>query len=274
VIEDREGREEKIILNDIINRYLEKFSSPEFSQLSPKDKAKIQKEFVQELTSSISKIPHNSWSINFEKVIKTQKINCSGASSLLGLILESTKEVSGLKNIELATPIEHVMNIVPFIDGTFYYVDSRSNVFEDLSQNSEIEYREGLKIYKIRELTGGIPYKIVPVLPPKDGIIASCVGNLCAAYIVTEKEIPESLKKEYSLTPEQLKDVEEQIKKLPRRGAKEIYQEYSLDEEKCLRLLKIRKIFAEVLDNYMKTEEYREEVRRWREYLKRGEGRE
>ncbi len=271
-IKDKEGQGERIVLKDVIDKHLEGFSSQEFFHLPPEKKAGSQKSFVQELVSNISRISTDNWSIDFKRTMKTGGANCSAVSILLGLILESTKEISGIKNIEYGMPADHAINIIHFSDGKFYFADSKANIFEDITKNADIEEKEGFKIYRIKELSnkliGGIKHKIIPALPIKEGAIISYLGNLCAAYIIAQDELPGAFKKIYAPTPEEIKSFQWLARKeLSREGAKEISQENSLSEEKFLNLAKIRDSFIGKLESYTKGEEFRKERKRWRERI-------
>ena len=105
-------------------------------------------------------------------------------------------------------PADHAVNIVNFSDGKFYFVDSRANVFEDITENANIEEKEGFKVYKIKELSKkffvGIKHRIVPTLPIKEGTIISYLGNLCGAFIIAQGKIPEAFREIYKPTLEEI----------------------------------------------------------------------
>ena len=185
-------RKEKVVLKETMENWLKRFSSPEFAKLSLSQKANVQKEFLQELVAQISKIPPGSWSIDFEKAIKTGKMNCSCASALLGLILKSTQDVTKIKDIEYGFPVDHAVNVVKLIDKRIFLLDSREGIIEELpEENIEIEQCNNLKVYKLKEIKGKRIYQIIPVLPLKEGVLVSYLGNLGAAYICLQEKIPE-----------------------------------------------------------------------------------
>jgi len=114
-ITGKDGREERIVLRDIIDKHLERFSSPEFSSLSAEERAERQREFVKDLGRGIYKIPAGDpWSFYFDRAIKTGRINCSCCAALLGIILENTKEKTGIQNIEYGSPYGHAINMITF----------------------------------------------------------------------------------------------------------------------------------------------------------------
>jgi hypothetical protein len=253
---------EKIILKETVENYLKRFSAPEFSDLSSTEKANLQEEFLQKLVSQISKIPHGTWSINFKRAIETGKMNCSCCSALTGLILESTQKITGIKNIEYGFPVDHAVNIVTLVNEKTFLVDSRKGIVEELTnENSEIEKYNDLKIYKIKERKGERIYQIIPVLTLKEGIIISYLGDLCGAYFLFTGKFLEMVRKE----KEEFKEEWEVLKKLPKENLEELFKEEELSEEKSQFLMKIRKAFAGNLDNYEKTNDFKEEKKQIRE---------
>ena len=270
------NRKEKVVLRETIENWLKKFSNPEFANLSLNQKSDFQKEFLRELVAQINKIPSGRWSIDFEKTIKTGRINCSCCSALLGLILESTKEATKIKNIEYGLPVGHAVNVVDLINGRTFLLDSREGIIEELTkENTEIKQYNNLKIYEIREMKGKRVYQIIPVLPLKEGVLVSYLGNLGAAYICYQEKIPESWKN--FIREEDLKEYKKQKKfqeareQLQKEG-KELFKEKELSEKRIQFLPKIRDIFAGSLENYKKTESFQKEIKRYREiYYKKEE---
>jgi len=121
--------------------------------------------------------------------MKTGKMNCSCCSTLLGLILEGTKDVTKIKNVEYGLPVGHAVNVVDLINRRTFLLDSREGIIEELSEeNAEIKQYNNLKIYKLREIKGKRVYQIIPVLPLKEGILVSYFGNLGAAYICSQEK--------------------------------------------------------------------------------------
>ena len=262
-------RKEKVALKETIENWLKRFSSPEFANLSPSQKSNFQKEFLRELVVQINKIPPGSWSIDFKKAMKTGKMNCSCCSTLLGLILEGTKDVTKIKDIKYGFPVGHAVNVVNLIDKRTFLLDSREGIIEELSEeNAEIKQYNNLKIYKLREIKGKRIYQIIPVLPLKEGILVSYFGNLGAAYICSQEKIPEGWKnfireedlKEYK-KQRKFQEVREQLQK----EGKKMFEEEELSEKRIQFLPKIREVFAGNLEDYKKTEPFQKEIKRCRE---------
>jgi len=262
-------RKEKVVLKETIENWLKRFSSPEFANLSPIQKSNFQKEFLRELVVQINKIPPGSWSIDFKKAMKTGKMNCSCCSTLLGLILESTKDVTKIKDIEYGFPVDHAVNVVNLIDQRTFLLDSREGIIEELfEENAEIKQYNNLKIYKFREIKGKRVYQIIPVLPLKEGILVSYFGNLGAAYICSQEKIPEGWKN--FIREEDLKEYKKQkkfqeIREQLQKEGKKLFEKEELSEKRIQFLLKIREIFAGSLENYKKTESFQKEIKRYRE---------
>ena len=281
IVELKEGQKEKIVLKKIIESWLEKFSQPELSNLLPAEQANFQKQFLQELVKEISKIPPGSWSVDFEKAIKTEKMNCSCCSALLGLILESTRKNTKIENIEYGSPVDHAMNVITLRDGKAILVDSRKGIVEELTEvNTEIEEYNDLKIYKIKNIKGKRIYQIVPVLPLKEGILTSYIRNLVAAYICLEGEIPDVFKK--YITQKEIEELKPRIKKareefnketkrLQKEGKGELFEKKELFKEKIQFLAKMGEIFAGKLEDYKKTENFQREIERCRDIYYKNE---
>lgn len=269
IIEQKEGIKEEIVLGKIIEHWLKKFSKPEYSNFSLNQKASFQKEFLKNLVHSISKIPPAVWSIDFEQAIKTNTANCQCCSTLTGLILEATQQITDIKDVEYGFPVDHAVNIVTLADDEICLIDSRKGIIEELTpDNSNIENYRDLKIYKIKNTRGRRIYKIIPVLPLEKGVLTSYLGNLCAAYICIEEKIPEAFKK--YIKPEELKELRKIIINLKNTDVKQIYKKNNLSEEKISRLIKIRELVNGELENYKKTEEFVKEIDRCRKiYSKR-----
>ena len=263
------NRKEKVVLRETIENWLKRFSSSKFANLSLNQKSDFQKEFLRELVAQINKIPYGRWSIDFKKAIKTGKMNCSCCSALLGLILESIKDITKVKDIEYGLPAGHSVNIVNLINKRIFLLDSREGIIEELTkENTEIKQYNNLKIYKIREMKGKRVYQIIPVLPLKEGVLVSYLGNLGAAYICYQEKIPESWKnfireedlKEYK-KQKKFKEAKEQLQK----EGKKLFEEEELLEKRIEFLPKIREIFASGLEDYKKTESFQKETRKCRE---------
>jgi hypothetical protein len=251
---------EEIVLKDVMEEGLKKFP-PEFSKLSKEQKTKIQKEFVKDLTEQISKIPASDrsssyWSFYFEKALKTGAMNCSACASLNGLILENTKKITELEKIEFGLPSGHAMNIITFSNGQIYYVDPRNNVFENLKRNMKIEYRNGLKAYKIKELKGGMYSKIIPTLPVKEGIISCYVDNLHSAFNSARGRLPESLK------------IDSNVKKIKKiqEGAQKICQEKGINNQSYEQLKELKQFFNKKRFKYQESKEFKTEMKRIEEF--------
>ena len=248
--------EKEMVLKDILEEDLKKFKAPEFSRLSKEQKAKIQEEFLKNLTEKISKIPSSdrssaTWSCYFSKALKTGEMNCSACASLNALILENTKKITEIDQIEFGLPHEHAMNIITLSNGQIYYVDPRNNVFENLSRNIKIENKNGLKVYKIKELRGGMDYKIIPTLNVKEGIIAGYLDNL-----------PKSAKSKFPSS------VEIEGWKKIKSGAKEIFEEKEISNERFKQLKKLKNFFNKKLYKYQESKEFKSEIKRVEEYKK------
>jgi len=266
IVEHKEGTKEEIVLGETIEHWLKKFSKPEYSNFSPSQKASFQKEFLKNLTHSIYKIPPAVWSINFEQAIKTNTANCQCCSTLTGLILEATQQITDIKDVEYGFPVDHAVNIVTLADDEICLVDSRKGTVEELTpENSSIENYRDLKIYKIKNTRGRRIYKIIPVLPLEEGTLISYLGSLVTAYICVKEKIPDAFK-EY-IRPEELEKLKELMLDFKKTGTRQIYQinkEESLSKEKVLKLIKIRELTNRELENYKKTEEFIKEIDRCR----------
>jgi len=240
---DKEGKE--FVLSETINEHLEKFTSPDFSKLSIEKQAESQKEFVKDLINQINKIPSDTWSFYFDRSLRTKKLNCSGCATLTGLILQSSKKITRLKNIEYGSPPGHAMNIITFTDNKIFRVDSRNNIFENLTDNIEIQKADGLKIYKIKKLEKETRHKIIPITSVKNGTISAYLDNLYSAYKCTRDEPPKGLE---DLSSSELEE------------AKEVFQEKQIPLEK---IRKIGEIFYKGLHKYRESEDFIKEEKRW-----------
>lgn len=201
--------------------------------------------------NQISKIPSGAWSIDFEKAIKTGKMNCSCASAFLGLVLESIKKITKIKKIEFGFPPDHGVNIVTLKDGRIFLLDPRKGIVEELNEkNSEIKWYHNLKVYHLKK-DKRKAYQAIPVLPLKEGILVSYLGNLAGAWLCVQKKIP----KGWSVSNKnQLKKLRKEFKaaeeKLQQQG-KKLFEDKELSEKRILFLTKIRKIFGgNLLENY------------------------
>jgi hypothetical protein len=243
---------EEIVLKDFLEEGLKKFSAPEFSKLSKEQKTKIQKEFVKDLTEQINKIPSGTgWSFDFKRALKTGEMNCSACASLNGLILENTKKITKLEKIEMGLPHNHAMNIITFSNGQIYYVDPRNNVFENLSRNIKVEYKNGLKVYKIKELKGGMLSKIIPTLPVKEGIISCYVDDIHSAFHSAQGTLPEGLKGS-------------SVKKLEKiqKEAKKVCEEKGINNESFEQLKELKEFFNKKFLKYQESREFKTEIKR------------
>jgi len=256
---NEKGEAKEIVLKDTVEEHLKIFRTPEFSKLSKEQKAGIQKQFVKDLTEMINKIPDSgiaSWSFYFKRALKTGEMNCAACASLNGLILENSKKTTELEKIEFGLPYGHAMNIVTFSNGQIYYVDPRNNVFENLRRNIKIEYKNGLKVYKIKELKGGMYSKIIPTLPVKEGVIGCYVDNLHSTLNSAENKFPESLK--MGRTVKELKKIQKEAQK--------ICQEKGLNNKSYEQLKKIKEFFNKKVFKYQESREFKTEIKRMQEF--------
>ena len=257
-VKGEDGRERNIVLKDIIDRHLEGFSSPEFAALSMEGKAEKQREFVRDLGRGVDSIPFGDiWAFYFKRMMETGETNCSGSSSLLGMILEGTKEQSGIKSVEQGYPFGHAVNMITLGDSRLYLADTRSGLLEDISNYAQAEDRKGLKVYKIkqpRDKNGGpIPWHNIPAVPMKEGVIGMYLGNLRSAYEAGGGNFDEALSMGYSS-----KELEE-IQKM----AKDVCRERGLSSpEEYDRLGKVQEFFVGKINEYLRSPEFRREIRR------------
>ncbi len=171
-LESRKG--EHVDLRGIIDTHLSALMSVEPGP----ERIAEQKRFVESLVAAISSVPGGHWYTSIKHLTHSGKANCVTASALLQLILESTASVSGIEGVNYGNPAGHVMNIVPFEDGSIYYADPANYVFEDIAPTATIEERGGFTLYSIPPLHPRIPFRYVPAYSnAHNGITSSYLGN-------------------------------------------------------------------------------------------------
>lgn len=260
----KDGQEESVVLKNIIDKHLEGFSSPGFAALSTEEKAEKQREFVMDLGRGINKIPSDDpWSFYFKRIMETGKINCSGSSALLGMALERTKEQSGIKSVEQGFPYGHAINMITFGDGRLYFADARNGTFEDISDYTKIDNKDGLKVYKIKQpkdkIGDLIPWRNIPATGVKEGAIDMYLSNLQSAHQAAEGKFDKALK--MGRSKKELKQA--------REGAKEVCQENNLSSpEELDRLTEVKRFFNEKINKYHRSEEFKKEIKRIEKLMK------
>jgi len=268
---DRTSEKGAIVLKDIIDEHIKKLQN-----LSEPEKIEASKKFVNDLVLHIDAIPVAHGIVDFKSAIRIGGLNCSSSAALLGLILEKNKEKVAIQKVEYGLPVDHALNIVHFNDGKIYLVDARNNIFEDITENAQIEERkeEELKIYRINKKIG-LGHRIIPAVPLKEGIIAAYLSILFGAYLkvetVNKKHIEGAILAEiYKIYPSISKNelrlkrvLKDELQGVPLEVAKRIYQENLLTEEKIIHLMKIFSVVHHAGD-YTQTKEFRREQIRWR----------
>lgn len=268
---DRTSEKGAIVLKDIIDEHIKKLQN-----LSEPEKIEASKKFVKDLVLHIDAIPVDHGIVDFKSAIRIGGLSCSSSAALLGLILEKNKEKVAIQKVEYGLPVDHALNIVHFNDGKIYLVDARNNIFEDITENAQIEERkeEELKIYRINKKIG-LGHRIIPAVPLKEGIIAAYLSILFGAYLkvetVNKKHIEGAILAEiYKIYPSISKNelrlkrvLKDELQGLPLEVAKRIYQENLLTEEKIIHLMKIFSVVHHAGD-YKQTKEFKREQIRWR----------
>lgn len=256
VSKNQEGKNEEVVLKDIVDKHLKNFASPEFSVLPMEEKAEKQREFVKDLGRGINSIPGDDpWSFYFRRIMETGRMNCSGSTALAGMILENTKEQSGIKSVEYGAPFGHAVNIITFGDNQLYWADARNGVFENISDCAKVENHNGLKIYKIDQPNekADVIYRTVPSTSMKEGIISSYLENLHSAYAAAEGKFDKALK--MGRSKEELKEIQ--------KTAREVCQERELTSpEQLHHLRETRKFFTDKMNKYDQSKEFKEEAKR------------
>ena len=160
---------------------------------------RIQKQFVEKLIHSISKIPFDSWSFTFTRSLESGKLNCSGCASLLGIIIEHMRSLSRIPLVEFVTPYGHAMNIIHFSDNSIYYADPRNEKFKNISNLILRTWNFGnLKVYRLKANLGFTGYRIFPAVSVREGVLMSYGGNLGSMYNFAQGKIDQVLKESSS----------------------------------------------------------------------------
>ncbi len=215
------------------------------------EKAEKQREFVKDLGRGINSIPgEDPWSFYFGRIMETGKINCSGSTALTGMILEKTKEQSGIKSIEWGSPFGHAVNIITFEDNQLYWVDVRNGMFENMSDCAKVENHDGLKVYKIdwpNEKTGyQVPYRTVPATSIEEGVISNYLENLGSAYNAAEGKFDKALKMGHS--EKELKEIQ--------KTAREVCRDRELPPPE------VKEFFTDKMNKYDQSEEGKKEAKK------------
>lgn len=258
IVEGKDGREQGVVLKDIVDKHLEGFSSPEFSNLSAEEQAEKQREFAMDLGRGISSIPsEDPWSFYFQRIMKNDKINCSGSTALLGMVLENTKEKSGIKSVEFGQPYAHAVNMITFGDDRLYFADAINGEFEDVTDRVKSEEKKELKIYRIEppkeKNEDRVIFRDIPVSSMKEGIISSYLNNLYSASQSAQGKFDKELR--LGRPKEELKEIQ--------KMASEVCEEREISSPGQLQRLRETKNFFDVkLNNYRRSRGFKKEMKR------------
>lgn len=249
------------VLSDIVNEQLSKFQTPEFSTLSSGEQTEQQKQFCQTVIDKISSLPGDAWSISPKQTLHTGAMNCSNAASIFGMIMKNAQSISGIRRIDYVSPYGHAMNIVQMLDSSIWYADPRNGVFENITDNVEVEEQNDLNIYRIKKPANKTSFHILPGIKYlRDAIVRSYAGNIAESVNTANGEFDEVL----SVYPEEKqKEIQE--------GARALGEELMLSEEKAKNYKNLAEAIGMQLNNFEKTEEFLNEQLRWESSTRLGE---
>ena len=243
----------KFVLSDIVNEQLNKFQTPEFSALPPEEQTKQQKQFCQTFIDKISSLPGDAWSISPKQTLRTGAMNCSNAASVFGMTMKNTQAISGIRRIDYVSPYGHAMNIVQLLDGSLWYADPRNGVFENITDNVEVEEQNNLNIYRIKKPTDKTSFHILPGIKYlRDAVVRAYAGNVAESNNTAKGEFDEVLE---IFPEERKKEIQE--------GARTLKEELMLSDEKASEYKTLAEIVGKSLDEFQKTNEFLNEKRRW-----------
>ncbi len=144
------------------------------------------KEMAEELTKKLNLIPVDKWTCSPTKALETKKANCSTLGALLMMMIESTKEASGIKGIEYVEPAGHIANLIHFKDGSSYFADPRNGNFVDMTNNLKIQEFDEFVVNENLAFRQEVPVRYLPSMKSFErGVAHIYVGNM---YQVAEDE--------------------------------------------------------------------------------------
>lgn len=244
-----ESEEGAFQLGEVLSTHLSKFEQ------DGADTVELQKSLVRDLVMKMKHMPVGNWDISTSQTAKTGKNNCSGSAALLTTILEATSSKTGIR-VSYANPYGHALVVARMNDGSVWYSDSRNGVFEDISQKSDYEEREGYSVFGLHEPTPETPFRYLPIM--KDNwrlVVENYAGNMEELPHAAEGIFDEVLQNTAS---------ESELAKI-QAEAKAALGQVGMKKEDAVKMRKVKDYLESALYGFRKDPDFGKESELWKQ---------
>lgn len=224
---------------------------------TPEDLAATQKALVRGIVEHLNEMPVGTWDTSPKQTLETKQTNCSGAAALFTALFESVQAATEIPKIHYVNPYGHATDIVHFSDQTIFYADPRNGIFQEITQDVEVEERDGLIVYRLKVPTPEIPFHFLPTLPSfRDMAVVNYVENMAEIPEAAEGVFDEILRN--SATGAELREMQQE--------ARVVRERERIAASKVIQWQKLKQSLGKSLDKFKQTPEFQKESEFWGNY--------